>query len=373
MRFRRVLVAAISAGLLIVPSSASAATTVHVNIVNFAFQNASDSSSTTNIAEGDSVEWDWAAADGITPHSTTSDASSTQTWDSAQHTQPHTYTQLFSNAGVFTYHCTVHASMHGKIVVGDVFQFSASTASVIEGGTVDVTVQRLGAASDTAMLPYSTSGGTATAGIDYVGQAGTLSWAAGETSKMIPIVTKDDAGSDTASKDFMFNISSPTSSNGAALGTPASVTVTILEPQYQPDAMVRGPADSTYRGGNKYNTLTGQTSLAKVPKGKSATFQVRVQNDGNVPDSFGIKGKGSTTSFSIRYFHGTTDITKSVAGGTASTTVLAPGKIWTMKAVITPKRAASIGSLLRDVVTTHSMTDTSKKDAVQLEEKVVSS
>jgi len=357
-----VVITAISAVLLAVPSSASAATTVHVNVQNFSFVNGDQ-----NVAVGDSVQWDWVNGG----HTTTSNDGTS--WNAPIDSSHTSFTHQFNMPGEFSYHCNIHPTqMKGTIVVGDVFQLTASTASVFEGDTVHLTLQRLGAGTGTAHVAYATANGSAIVPFDYVSQSGTAMWAAGDTTpKTFDIITKDDGGTNTADKDFTFNLSTP--SAGGALGPTSTVTITIREPQYQPDAMVKGPADSSYRGANKFNTLTGQTSLAKVPKGKPATFLVRVQNDGNVPDSFEIKGKGSTTSFSIRYFHGTTDITNSVVGGSASTTALAPGKVWTIRAVITPKRAASLGNLLRDVVSARSMTDTTKKDAVQLEEKVVSS
>jgi plastocyanin len=71
---------------------------------------------TTNIATGDSVLWTWNST-GPTPHSTTSDTIGL--WDSTSVPAPHTFTQTFTSAGTFPYHCTIHVSfgMTGTIIV----------------------------------------------------------------------------------------------------------------------------------------------------------------------------------------------------------------------------------------------------------------
>jgi plastocyanin len=71
---------------------------------------------TTNIATGDSVLWTWNST-GITPHSTTSDTNGL--WDSTSVPAPHSFTQTFTNAGTFPYHCSIHVSlgMKGTIIV----------------------------------------------------------------------------------------------------------------------------------------------------------------------------------------------------------------------------------------------------------------
>jgi Calx-beta domain len=287
------------------------------------------------------------------------------------------YTQQFNSAGTFSYHCNIHPSMFGTIVVGDVFQFTASTASVNEGdplGQVQVMVKRLGAGTGAASVHYTTVDGTATAPADYTTTSGTLNWAASDTAnKPITVPIVDDGGTGEGDSTFSIELSSP--SADGALGTPASITVTIHgndppPPTYQPDLLVKGPTNTTYKGDNVCNTLAGQTTSTRVAKGKSATFYAKLQNDGNVSDTYAIKGKASTSSFSIRYFRGTTNITNAVVGGSETTGPVAAGKSWTMRVMIAPKAAATVGAVIRDIVSGHSNTDTTKKDAVELREVV---
>src|SRR5215217_876090 len=76
------------------------------------------------------------------------------------------------------------------------FKFSAPAYSVHEddpAGHATITVSRTGATNIPASVDYATSDGTATlAGSDYTGVAGTLSFAAGETSKTFDVNVSND-------------------------------------------------------------------------------------------------------------------------------------------------------------------------------------
>jgi len=89
---------------------------------------------------------------------------------------------------------------------------TASDATVTEGdaGTVNATftVALTPAAGDTVTVGYATENGTATTGSDYTATAGTLTFAAGETSKTVTVVV----GGDTApegNETFFVNLASP--------------------------------------------------------------------------------------------------------------------------------------------------------------------
>jgi plastocyanin len=99
---------ALAAGALIacgtVPSLALAATTTTVTLKNIDFKK-----STVKIAKGGSVTWVW--KDGDTPHNVTFATKHSPTKKTG------TYTLRFARAGTFTYHCTIHPGMDGKVVV----------------------------------------------------------------------------------------------------------------------------------------------------------------------------------------------------------------------------------------------------------------
>ncbi|WP_272474453.1 cupredoxin domain-containing protein [Baekduia alba] len=65
--------------------------------------------STVTIAKGASVTWIW--KDGPSPHNVTFARRHSATKKTG------TYTLAFARAGTFTYHCTIHPGMDGKVVV----------------------------------------------------------------------------------------------------------------------------------------------------------------------------------------------------------------------------------------------------------------
>lgn len=105
--------------------------------------------------------------------------------------------------------------------------FSQATASVNEDdGTLTITVVRTGGSDGTVTVNYATSNGSATAGDDYTANSGTLTFADGETSKDIELQIIDDISIES-NETLTVTLSSP--SGGASIGTPAVMTVTIIE------------------------------------------------------------------------------------------------------------------------------------------------
>jgi DNA-binding beta-propeller fold protein YncE len=85
----------------------------------------------------------------------------------------------------------------------------------------------LSAASATPVsVNYTTVDGTATAGKDYDGQSGTVTFAPGQTSREILLATQEDAVLD-GNETFSVQLSSPTGGSTIANGT---ATVTIVDP-----------------------------------------------------------------------------------------------------------------------------------------------
>lgn len=106
-------------------------------------------------------------------------------------------------------------------------QFSAATASVAEAaGSVTIAVQRVGGSEGRATVDYSTGGGTATPGADYTTAMGTLTWETGEAGERtfsVSIVNDSVAEGDETILLSLANVT------GAALGTPSSATLTIVD------------------------------------------------------------------------------------------------------------------------------------------------
>jgi plastocyanin len=86
--------------------AAGASSEVPVSVSNFAF----DPQSVT-VKVGATVRW---TNQDSARHTITSDAGD---WDSGSLSQGQSYSHTFTQEGTFTYHCTVHPSMTGTVVV----------------------------------------------------------------------------------------------------------------------------------------------------------------------------------------------------------------------------------------------------------------
>ena len=114
---------------------------------------------------------------------------------------------------------TVVAALPGTL------QFSVATSTVSESSSaINVTVSRVGGSAGSASVNYATANGTATVSLDYTATSGTLTWADGDSvAKNIAVPIINDTlieGDET----FSITLSSAT---GAALGTPATINITI--------------------------------------------------------------------------------------------------------------------------------------------------
>jgi Metallo-peptidase family M12/Calx-beta domain/Reprolysin family propeptide/Bacterial pre-peptidase C-terminal domain len=118
----------------------------------------------------------------------------------------------------------------------DSVQFSQPAFNVGEGQSVlNVPVTRTGNTSQAATVNYATNdnfavncnqfNGQASAKCDFNTSGGTLRFAAGETSRNIPLSIVDD-GYVEGNETFTLTLSNPT---GISLGAPASTTITIVD------------------------------------------------------------------------------------------------------------------------------------------------
>lgn len=110
-------------------------------------------------------------------------------------------------------------------------QFSASNYSVQEDcTTVMITVNRTGDTSAAANVNYFTSDLSATDRSDYIAAAGTLSFLAGQSSVVFPVLINEDSlveGTETLS----VTLNNP---SGMNLGTPFVATITINDDPTEP-------------------------------------------------------------------------------------------------------------------------------------------
>lgn len=100
------------------PASAATATTP-ANATTIKITGAAGSFSFTpasvTIPVGSTVVWENSSS---APHTSTSDSGDTFTWDSSTIASGGgSFSETFTKAGTYTYHCSVHPSMHGTIIV----------------------------------------------------------------------------------------------------------------------------------------------------------------------------------------------------------------------------------------------------------------
>ncbi len=119
---------------------------------------------------------------------------------------------------------TATVSITGSGVPGTL-AFAASTYALVQSaGSVKLTVTRSGGSNGAVAVAYTTSNGTATAGMNYTAESGTLSWAAADAAAktiVVPVSSTVISGP----VNFAVSLSQPT--GGATVSAPASSTVTI--------------------------------------------------------------------------------------------------------------------------------------------------
>ena len=104
---------------------------------------------------------------------------------------------------------------------------AVADATVEEGAGAELafTVTLSRAAAQTVTVQYATSDGTATAGADYTSASGTLTFAAGDTSKTVRVAVADDAH-DEASETMTLTLSNPVPASVALADATATGTIT---------------------------------------------------------------------------------------------------------------------------------------------------
>jgi hypothetical protein len=109
---------------------------------------------------------------------------------------------------------------------GGSVQFSVANYSGSEAKPAIVTVTRSGGAASGVTVDYATSDGTAVAGADYAAAAGTLSFAAGQTSRTFTVPIINDT-LDDGNRTVLLTLSNPT--GGAMLGLRSSAVLNIVD------------------------------------------------------------------------------------------------------------------------------------------------
>ncbi|HEX8163698.1 MAG TPA: Calx-beta domain-containing protein [Pyrinomonadaceae bacterium] len=143
-----------------------------------------------------------------------------------------TIKQSFDSTSTSQVYLIQSALVSDAVPIPSALQFSAANYNAVEsGGPATVTVARTGDTTGAVTINYATEGGTATPGSDYTAVSGTLTFAAGETTKTFAVPILDDnifEGSETVG----LTLSAP--GGTALLGTQPTATLTIQDNESRP-------------------------------------------------------------------------------------------------------------------------------------------
>ena len=121
--------------------------------------------------------------------------------------------------------------------------------TVTEGGTETFTISLTGKSATPVTVSFASSDGSATAGADYTTKTGSVSFAPGETSKVVTYATLTDSIFE-GTESFFVNLSGAT---GAAISDSQGIG-TILDAQSQPVLTINDV--TTTEGGNEVFTVS---------------------------------------------------------------------------------------------------------------------
>jgi chitinase len=186
---------------------------------------------------------------------------------------------------------------------------SIADATVTEGNsgtkTVSVTVTLSAASSSAVTVNYATANGTATAGSDYTAKSGTLTFAAGETTKTFSITVAGDTRVESA-ETLLVNL---TGATGATIADPQAV-VTIKDNDALPTLSI---ADATVTEGDS-GTKTVKMTVTLSKASSSAVTVNYATADGTATAGSDYTARSGTLTFAAGETTKTFSIT--VAGDT---------------------------------------------------------
>jgi type VI secretion system secreted protein VgrG len=241
------------------------------------------------------------------------------------------------------------------------YNFSAATFSANEGSanntTTVVTVNRTGNTTSAEDVTVSLAAGTATAGTDFTAAPFTVSFAAGETSKAVPIVILGD--NDIIEANETIALSFTDFSGRGVAGTTSMATFTITND----DGIVTSTADAgdgslrqAIVAANNVNSISNPT-ITFTGTGASGTITLATALP-NITRNMTIDGPGSANltvsgNNTVRVFGVTTGITTTfeglkIANGTANQGggIFNDGGIVTVKnAVLSNNKATTFNSI----------------------------
>ena len=162
----------------------------------------------------------------------------------------------------------------------DVASFGASTYSVMEGASVQVTVQLSADPGRTVTIPLTKTNQGGASASDYSGVPASVTFNSGETSKTFTVQAAASDGADSGESVLLGFGTLPT---GIAAGTPNTATVTITEPPSAPSQAASFGA-STYTVVEDGAPVTVEVRLGSDP-GRTVTIPLTTTHQGGATAS----------------------------------------------------------------------------------------
>ena len=147
--------------------------------------------------------------------------------------------------------------------------------------------------------------------------------------------------------------------------------VTTANAIHRPDLLIKrqGEADTAYAIDNEYQTVPvgNQVEAQSVDADAAATYEVKVENDGNTTRTYVVKAAETTeTGWTISYKVDTDDVTSAIKGAGYTTSSLAPGASVVITVEMTPGIDATGGTGKSATLKAYlSDTDSTTRDAVK--------
>jgi hypothetical protein len=130
----------------------------------------------------------------------------------------------------------------------------------------------------------------------------------------------------------------PTRTATITLAAGDNTTCTFTDSYRRPDALISLRANKKYAGNGIYSStvLSSQTKTKAVARSTTRKIYVRFQNDGPATDSFTVDANvAGSSSYTVQFFSGATNITAAVLAGTYQVSSLNAGLQVTIEMRIT--------------------------------------
>ena len=152
-------------------------------------------------------------------------------------------------------------------------------------------------------------------------------------------------------------------SSGDGTKQDVGVINTTLPVLYQPDLYLRPSSTVTYSGIGVYNLDgTSQTVGLSVANTVTASYDVVLQNNGNVSETFILTAPAAPAGWTVVYSAGPTVITGAVTTTGWQTLLLAPAATASITVSVTPGSTVSSGAVATQTLTVTSNGDATKQD-----------